>query len=144
MFEMPEDRLPEDHPARVLWRLVETLDLSRFLEAAKAAKAVEGQQGRDCLSVKMLLTLWLYAVSRGISSAREVERLTESDVGFRRIVGDQKVSHATLSAFRVGNRAALERLMTDILGVLLQKGLRASAPSRQGTLPRTGGPLRAP
>lgn len=67
----------------------------------------------------MLLTLWLYAVSRGISSAREVERLTESDVGFRWIVGDQKVSHATLSAFRVGNRTALERLMTDILGVLL-------------------------
>jgi transposase len=122
VFEMPEDRLPEDHPARVLWRLAETLNLSRFLEGAKAVK---GQQGRDCLSVKMLLSLWLYAVSRGVSSAREVERLTESDVGFRWIVGDQKVSHATLSAFRVGNRAALERLMTDILGVLLQKGLLA-------------------
>lgn len=120
VFEIPEDRLADDHPARVLWRLVETLDLSGF---QREAKAVEGHQGRDCLSVRMLLTLWLYAVSRGVSSAREVERLTISDTGCRWIVGDQKVSHATLSAFRVGHRAALEQLMTDILGALLQKGL---------------------
>jgi transposase len=120
VFEMPEDRLAEDHPARVLWRVVETLSLAAFMARAKA---IAGRQGRDCLSVKMLLTLWLYAVSRGVSSAREVERLTRSDVAFRWIVGDQVVSHATLSAFRVGHRTALEGLMTDILGALLHKGL---------------------
>lgn len=120
VFQIPEDQLAEDHPARILWRLVETLELSGFVENAKA---VEGQRGRDCLSVKMLLTLWLYAISRGVSSAREVERLTKSDDAFRWIVGDQSVSHATLSSFRVGHRAALEQLMTDILGVLLQQGL---------------------
>ena len=120
VFEMPEDRLAENHPARVLWRVVETLNLSAFLQEAKS---VEGTQGRDCLSVKMLLTLWLYAVSQGVNSARKVERLTQSDAAFRWIVGDQIVSHATLSGFRVGHRAALEQLMTDILGALLQKGL---------------------
>ena len=36
---------------------------------------------------------------------------------------EQVVSHATLSAFRVGHRAALEGLMTDMLGTLLHKGL---------------------
>jgi transposase len=120
VFQIPEDQLAEDHPARILWRLVETLELSGFVENAKA---VEGQSGRDRLSVKMLLTLWLYAISRGVSSAREIERLTKSDDAFRWIVGDQTVSHATLSSFRVGHRAALEQLMTDILGVLLQQGL---------------------
>ena len=30
----------------------------------------------------MLLTLWLYAISRGISSAREIERLSQSDDAF--------------------------------------------------------------
>ena len=120
VFQIPEDQLAEDHPARILWRLVETLELSGFVENAKA---FEGQCGRDCLSVKMLLTLWLYAISRGVSSAREIERLTKSDDAFRWIVGDQTVSHATLSSFRVGHRAALEQLMTDILGALLQQGL---------------------
>src|SRR5664280_1731198 len=71
----------------------------------------------------MLLTLWLYAVSLEVSGAQKVERLTQSDAAFRWIVGDQIVGHATLSGFRVGHRAALEQLMTDILGALLQKGL---------------------
>ena len=46
-FEMPEDTLPEDHRARLLWRVVETLDLSRF---TAGAKAVEGQAGRPLVS----------------------------------------------------------------------------------------------
>ena len=39
--------------------------------------------GRAVLSVRMVLTLWLYAISMGIGSAREIERLTGSDDGFR-------------------------------------------------------------
>ena len=41
-FEMPEDTLPDNHRARLLWRIVETLDLSAF---TAGAKAVEGRQG---------------------------------------------------------------------------------------------------
>ena len=71
----------------------------------------------------MLLTLWLYAISTGIGSAREIVRRTLSDDAFRWIVGDKEVKHATLSAFRVSHGAALQKLMTDVLGVLLHKGL---------------------
>jgi transposase len=119
-FEMPEDTLAEDHRARLFWRVLQTLDVSAF--TAKA-KAVEGRAGRDVLSPSMLLTLWLYAISIGLGSAREIARRTQSDEAFRWIVGDKEVGHATLSAFRVGHGAALEKLMTDILGVLLHKGL---------------------
>jgi len=119
-FEMPEDTLAPDHRARLIWRVLQTLDLSAF--TAKA-KAVKGRAGRDVLSPSMLLTLWLYAISIGIGSAREIARRTVSDDAFRWILGDQKVGHASLSAFRVGHGAALEKLMTDVLGVLLHKGL---------------------
>ncbi len=119
-FEMPEDTLPLDHRARLIWRVLETLDLTAF--TAKA-KAVEGRAGRDVLSTAMLLTLWLYAISVGVGSAREIARRTLSDEAFRWIVGDQEVGHATLSAFRVGHGAALDKLMTDVLGALLHKGL---------------------
>ncbi len=71
----------------------------------------------------MQLVLWLYAISVGVGSAREIERRTRMDVAFEWIVGDQKVSHDTLSAFRVEHGAALDGLMTDVLGVLLHKGL---------------------
>ncbi len=119
-FEIPEDSLAEDHRARLLWRVVETLDLSAF---TAGAKSVEGNAGRPLVSVQMQLVLWLYAISVGVGSARELERLTHTDTAFEWIVGDQKVSHDTLSVFRVEHGEALDGLMTDVLGVLLHKGL---------------------
>jgi len=119
-FEMPEDTLPADHRARLIWRVVQTVDLSAF---TAEAKAVHGRAGRDVLSPAMLLTLWLYAITIGVGSAREIARRTKSDDAFRWIVGDKEVGHAALSAFRVGHWMALETLMTDVLGVLLHKGL---------------------
>jgi hypothetical protein len=65
-FEIPEDTLPEDHRARLLWRVVGTLDLSPF---TANAKALEGVQGRPLTSVRLLLALWLYAIST-VSAAR--------------------------------------------------------------------------
>ena len=119
-FEMPEDTLPEGHAARLIWRVLQTLELSAFLARAKS---VEGRAGRDVASPAMLLTLWLYGISVGIASAREIARRSRSDEAFRWIVGDKEVSHTTLSAFRVGHAEALDALMTDVLGVLLHKGL---------------------
>ena len=66
-FELPEDTLPDGHRARLLWKLVETLDLSTF---TSHAKAVEGHRGRPLASLRMMLTLWLYAISTGVGSAR--------------------------------------------------------------------------
>jgi transposase len=119
-FEIPDDALAADHRARVLWRVVETLDLSRFTEGQRA---VDGHAGRPVTSTRMLLTLWLYAISIGVGSAREIARRTRSDDAFRWIVGDESVSHATLSRFRIGYGEALDRLFTDVLGVLLHKSL---------------------
>ena len=119
-FEMPGEALAAEHPARVLARVIERLDLTALSEKAKA---LEGRAGRSLSSPSMLLTLWTYAVSRGIGSARELARLVRSDDAFRWIVGNRKVGHDTLSRFRVGHRAALESLMTQVLGVLIEKGL---------------------
>jgi transposase len=119
-FEIPEDSLPSDHRARLLWRVVETLDLSEF---TANARALEGVQGRPLTSVRLLLTLWLYAISIGINSARKIARLTTSDDAFRWLVGDQRVSHDTLATFRVVHGSALDKLFTDVLAVLLHKGL---------------------
>jgi transposase len=119
-FAVPDEAIAADHPARMLSRLIEKLDLTAFTERSKS---VEGGAGRPVKSRAMLLTLWAYAIYRRIGSAREIERLTQSDDGFRWIVGDLRVSHYTLSSFRGRYRRELESLMTQILGVLLAKGL---------------------
>lgn len=111
-FERPEDALPPTHPARVLWEVTGTLDLSRFLVGIKA---VEGPVGRRALSPRMKLTLWLYGVSQGIGSARQIARLALTDRAYRWIVGSLEVKHDTLSGFHRCQGAALDGLMTDIL-----------------------------
>ena len=52
-FELPEGSLLSDHPARVLWRLVGTLDVSKLLWKARA---VEGHVGRLTFSPPPLFT----------------------------------------------------------------------------------------
>lgn len=135
VYEFPEDSLAVDHPARLMWRVVETMDLSAFLAESRA---IEGRQGRDRISVKMLLGLWLYAVSVGVGSAREIARRTQSDAAFRWIVGDQHVGHAKLSEFLVGNRVALEKAFADVLGTLMHRHLlRMDLVAQDGTRVRT-------
>ncbi|GAC1553394.1 MAG: hypothetical protein NVS3B10_15160 [Polyangiales bacterium] len=121
-FEAPDDALPADHRARLLWRIVSTLDVQPFLANALA---VEGRQGRDVLSARMLLTVWLYAISEGIGSGREIERRLKTDGAFQWIVGDQEVGRTKLNEFRIEHRAALDKIFTDVLGVLMHKGVLA-------------------
>jgi transposase len=53
-----ESLIAEDHVARVLWRAVESLDLSEFY-AGIAAR--ESMPGRPPLDPKLLLGFWLLA-----------------------------------------------------------------------------------
>ncbi|TXT43889.1 MAG: transposase [Limisphaerales bacterium] len=119
-FSVPDDLVTASNPARLFWELLGRLDLTGFgLECG----SVEGKAGRSMLSPRMLLTLWLYAISEGVGSAREIERLTKRDTVYRWIVGDLEVSHHKLSRFRVGHGEALNGLMTDVLASLMEKGL---------------------
>jgi transposase len=119
-FDVPEDMLPPTHPARVLWTLLGRLDLGRFTDGYRS---VEGSAGRGLLSPRMMLTLWLYAISDGVGSAREIERLTNTHTAYRWIVGTLKVSHHKLSGFRVGCRDAFDALFTDVVSTLLHANL---------------------
>lgn len=120
---MPTDvnsLIGEDHPARAIWAVVEKLDVSKFEESIAARGETAG---RPAIDPKILLTLWLYATSEGVGSAREVERLCECHHAYQWICGGVHVNHHTLSDFRVGHKEALDDLMTQILGVLKHQGL---------------------
>src|SRR5438105_11414155 len=119
-FEIPDLLVSARHPARLIWNVLGTMDLSAFEDKCGS---VEGKAGRALLSPRMLLTLWLYAISKAIGSAREIARLTLTDAAYRWIVGDLKVSHHKLSEFRVVYGEALNELMTDVLASLIAKGL---------------------
>jgi len=115
------EKLVEDgHAVRSVWELVGRLDL-RWYHAQIAA--VEGGAGREHTDPQLLISLWLYAYSRGISSARELARQCEYEPGCQWLCGLQPVSHRTLSGFRSDNQIALDDLFTQVLGMLSAEGL---------------------
>jgi transposase len=69
---MDVERLIEpEHPARAIWELVGRLKLDGFYARIEA---VEGTAGRTPWDPRLLVSLWIYAYSRGVSSAREIAR----------------------------------------------------------------------
>src|SRR6266446_4660897 len=107
---MDVEKLVEpEHCVRSIWELVGRLDLRLYY--AQIA-AVEGSAGREHTDPQLLISLWLYAYSRGISSARELARQCEYEPGCQWLCGLQTVSHRTLSGFRSDNKTALDGLFT--------------------------------
>jgi transposase len=117
-----ERLVDEEHPVRAIWELVGQLDLSAFVAGIGS---LEGVAGRPAYDPRLLVSTWIYAYSRGIGSAREVERRCEHDPGFRWLTGTLVINHHTLSDFRLIHRDALDNLFTQVLGVLSSEGLIA-------------------
>ncbi len=115
-----ERLIEEDHPARALWELVGRLDLGRYYAEIGS---VEGRAGREHTDPQVLISLWLYAYSRGISSAREMARRCAYEPAFQWLCGLEPISHRTLSGFRSSQKAALDDLFVQVLGMLSAEGL---------------------
>jgi transposase len=115
-----DSSLPSDHRARLIWKVVERLDLSAFYAAIQA----RGEQaGRPATDPKILLALWLYATTDGVGSGRELERLcTEADA-YRWLCGGVAVNYHTLNDFRVEHGDKLDQLLVQILAALTHQGL---------------------
>jgi transposase len=115
------ERLIEaDHPARAIWELAGRLDLKAFYAPIEA---VQGSAGRTPWDPRLLISLWIYAYSRGISSAREIARRCTYEPAFQWLCGLGEINHHTLSDFRVDHDASLRELFVQVLGVLSSEGL---------------------
>jgi transposase len=115
-----EHLIGEDHPARAIGALVGRLNRSPFYQAIESSPE-EG--GRPAFDPQLLISLWIYAYSQGIGSAREVARRCEYDPAFQWLTGWQEVNYHTLADFRVEKQKELEELFTQVLAALSKEGL---------------------
>jgi transposase len=136
--------IDSEHPARVIWAYVERLDLSA-LEAA--VKAREDGPGQAPASPRLLLALWLYAVSEGVGSARALCRLCESHDAYRWLCGGVSMNYHGLADFRTAQGELLDRLLSEhvaalsVAGVIdldevVQDGVRVRASAGSGSYRR--------
>ncbi len=115
-----EGLLPADHRARLVWSFVESLDLSQLYDQVLSR---EGEAGRPAADPAVLLSLWLYATIEGVGSARELERLAQSDAAYRWLAGGVPLNHHGLADFRVESVEVLDRLLTQSVTALIGEGL---------------------
>src|SRR3989304_4780810 len=115
-----EELVPPDHQVRIVWALVERLDLSGFYDAIRA----RGEDpGRSATDPRLLVALWLYAHVDGVGSARELERRCGEHAPYQWLCGGVNLNHHTLSDFRTGHEKALDALFTNLLAMMQHKGL---------------------
>lgn len=112
-----EALLPSDHRARIVMGFVEGLELSALYDAIKAR---EGEPGRPPPDPAVLMALWLYATIEGVGSARQLERLTQSDLAYRWIAGGVPLNYHGLADFRVAHVWLLDRLLTESVTALIK------------------------
>ena len=115
-----ESMVPDDHPVRAIWGVLERLDLSAFYGSIKA---VLGRPGHPAADPRVLLALWLFATTEGIGSARHLDRLCQEHDAYRWLRGGVPVNYHMLSDFRVANQKALDDLLTKMLALMISEGL---------------------
>jgi transposase len=115
-----DSSLSADHQARAVWAFVQSLDLQALYGQIQA---VEGGVGRAPIDPAILMSLWLYATLGGVGSARELDRLCESDDAYRWLCGGVGVNHHTLGDFRVEHPQWLDGQLTRSVAGLLSQGL---------------------
>lgn len=114
-----EKLIEQDHPARGIWAMVNRLDLRRW--EAKI-KAVKGRAGQSSLDPRLLMALWIYGYSEGVSSARELSRMSEYEPACQWLTAMQPVNYHTLSDFRVEHKDELDEIFVQVLGLLSAEG----------------------
>jgi transposase len=115
-----EAMLAADHRARLVWSFVTTLDLSPLYARIHA---FEGEPGRPPPDPKVMVALWLYATLEGVASARELDRLTLTDIAYRWLAGGVPLNYHGLSDFRTQHVDVLDRLLTESVTALVAEGL---------------------
>lgn len=115
-----DELIEAEHRARVVWGVVEELDLTVLYDRVRA---VEGQAGRRATDARILMALWLYATVEGVSSARQVAQWCQEHNAYRWLCGGVSVNSHTLSDFRVQHGEGLEAQLTLPVAALLAEGL---------------------
>ncbi len=111
-----DDFAKDDPKSHFVVNLISRLDLS-------ALYARYSKQGGDSYSPDMMLALWFYAYSNGITSTRKLEDLCKYDTRYIYITGNQRPDHSTLSRFRKNHLDLLSNYFVEILLIAQAEGI---------------------
>jgi transposase len=82
-----------------------------------------GGAGAPAFDPRLLISLWVYFYSRGISSSREIAQLSEYDPAYQWLTGMRPVNYHTLADFRSAYGDSLRQLFSEVLATLFREGI---------------------
>jgi transposase len=110
------EELGPDHLVFFLHHTIERLDV-RALEGARS------EEGRPKYAPQLLLKVWLYAYTQGLTSSRRIEQRLHEDLGFRFLAANLKPDHWTLNEFRKRHPRGLNDVFTQVVEAARKLGL---------------------
>ena len=126
--ESVDEWLPEDHLARFVVEIVDSLDIAHI------EHKYGGNGGAAAYRPRMLLTLLFYGYATGVFSSRRIEKATFDSVPFRYIAMNSHPDHDTIAHFRKRFLSDLSSLFSQILIIANEMGcLQLGTISLDGT-----------
>lgn len=108
--------LPEEHDCFLY------VDLFAQLDTREAEKKYSSL-GQHAYDPKQLLSILVYAYSRGVFSSRQIERRCNEDLGFMYVAGKNCPNFRVLSDFRKDHLALLHDCFTQTVRLAMELGL---------------------
>jgi transposase len=99
-----EERIPDDHPVRLLDEILDQLDWSDW-EAE-----YHGALGQPPIHPSVLAKTLLFALIRRIRSSRQIEYNIQHSIDFMWLVSGRTIDHVTLSEFRRKHQKQLKKI----------------------------------
>lgn len=110
------DMAPQNHMARVVDSLAESIDLSSL-------KALYPGGGAPAYDPRMMLKVVAFAYASGIYSSRKISEATRSNIYFLWLSGCTALDHMTVNRFRTErSRGALQDVLAECVAMLAERG----------------------
>jgi transposase len=108
--------IPEDHPVRLLSRIVDGLDLTELIRTYKFG-------GTTPFHPRMLLKVVFYAYMNNTYSCRRIEEAMDWDIRYMWLSGNQHPSFSTINRFRSEHmKDCMNNLFVQVVKILVETG----------------------
>jgi transposase len=115
--ETLEERIPEDHPVRLLDEILEKLDWNKW------ESEYHGRAGQPPIHPSVMCKVLLFAMIRRIRSSRQMEYNVRHSVDFIWLTSGRQIDHTTLSEFRRKYPDQLKSVYRQVVTLAVKVGV---------------------
>lgn len=112
-----EDRIPEDHPVRIIDEILSAMDWSDW-EAE-----YNGKSGQPPIHPSIMCKVLLFAMIRRIRSSRRMEYDLRHSIDFMWLASGRTIDHTTLSEFRRKHPEQLKAIYRQMVQLAIELGV---------------------